>query len=72
MPKKAELSLACGSCHSGDDVHEGKFGKGCDQCHVTSKWKIIKEGAGNRRSMLWLPAHARQLAMAADWPGSLK
>ncbi len=55
--KRASLSSTCVSCHGSDDVHEGKFGKVCEQCHVTSKWKVIKEGSGaNRRSsMLWIP-----------------
>jgi hypothetical protein len=26
-------SMICGTCHSGNDVHAGRFGKECQQCH---------------------------------------
>jgi hypothetical protein len=43
------LSTSCGACHSGDDVHRGGFGAGCDRCHVTENWKRLKSGVGGRR-----------------------
>ena len=65
VDKRATLPSSCGSCHSGDDVHEGKFGKNCDQCHITSNWKTVKENAGTRRSsMLWSPLSGLRLALA--------
>ena len=29
-------SMICGTCHSGNDVHAGRFGKECQQCHNTA------------------------------------
>jgi hypothetical protein len=29
-------SMICGTCHSGNDVHAGRFGKECQQCHNTT------------------------------------
>lgn len=32
-------SMVCGSCHAGDDVHQGRFGVQCQQCHNTTTFK---------------------------------
>lgn len=32
---------SCESCHK--DVHDGKFGKDCQSCHVTTNFKIINQ-----------------------------
>jgi hypothetical protein len=29
---------ACSACHAEPQVHKGKFGTGCAQCHTTSTW----------------------------------
>jgi hypothetical protein len=29
-------SMICGTCHSGNDIHAGRFGKECQQCHNTT------------------------------------
>lgn len=42
--KDPKLSTDCGSCHVRDDVHEGRFGRACDRCHVTSRWNLVKPG----------------------------
>jgi hypothetical protein len=44
MPRKVTQSSACISCHDADDVHNGGFGKLCEQCHVTSSFKKIRAG----------------------------
>jgi len=31
----------CVSCHITQDIHAGKFGKKCHQCHQTEKWSVI-------------------------------
>lgn len=46
---KISASSACASCHDGDDVHEGSFGKQCDRCHETATFKTIKQGSGMNR-----------------------
>ena len=32
-------SMACGSCHVGEDVHAGRFGAQCQTCHNTTTFK---------------------------------
>jgi LSD1 subclass zinc finger protein len=32
-------SMICASCHAGDDVHAGRFGRECQQCHTTTSFK---------------------------------
>lgn len=34
---------SCESCHN--DVHQGKFGKDCQSCHVTAGFKIINQNS---------------------------
>ena len=29
----------CSSCHSGDDIHAGRFGTDCSSCHEVTGWK---------------------------------
>jgi len=38
-PGRGRVSSTCASCHSGDDVHNGAFGPGCEQCHSTLGWR---------------------------------
>ena len=40
--KKFDLSSSCASCHDKDDIHNGSFGRFCEQCHVTSSFKKIR------------------------------
>lgn len=47
MDKKVLLSTACGSCHDGDDVHNGNFGDRCERCHVGNGWRQIRIGMAN-------------------------
>ena len=44
---KATLPTACVSCHAGEDVHDGAFGRQCEKCHVTSSFKTVKSRIGN-------------------------
>jgi hypothetical protein len=30
---------ACAACHSGSDIHAGRHGTACEDCHNTSDWK---------------------------------
>lgn len=36
-----ELSTECSQCHAKNDVHNRRFGRTCDRCHVTSSFKQI-------------------------------
>jgi len=31
----------CIACHSGDDIHNGQFGKRCDRCHTTQSFNDL-------------------------------
>ncbi len=42
---KLVVAATCVSCHDKDDKHSGAYGRQCDQCHVGSSWKVIKEGS---------------------------
>ncbi|MEQ1773289.1 MAG: cytochrome C [Burkholderiales bacterium] len=37
--KFREAPRECAACHTKDDVHKGKLGKQCEQCHSQDKWK---------------------------------
>lgn len=40
-----EISLSgCYSCHRAEDEHDGRFGKSCERCHLTSSFKKLKDG----------------------------
>ena len=47
--KKLATPVACGDCHSSDDVHEGNFGMQCERCHVSTSWTQLKPAAGFSR-----------------------
>lgn len=36
----SSASLACASCHSFRDAHQGVFGTNCASCHSTSTWQV--------------------------------
>jgi len=35
---RQKLDRACQSCHRADDIHAGKLGADCQQCHGTQSW----------------------------------
>ena len=39
-------SSQCVACHARDDVHQGSYGRACQQCHVTSSFKSIRQRNG--------------------------
>jgi hypothetical protein len=44
----AFIGSTCISCHRNQDVHSGRFGARCEQCHTTGNWKSVKTRVGNR------------------------
>ncbi len=46
MEGKVIASMRCVSCHAKNDVHDGAYGRQCEQCHVTSSFKTIRSRAG--------------------------
>jgi hypothetical protein len=39
---KVEAPTLCVGCHAKNDVHEGSYGRQCQQCHVTSSFRTIR------------------------------
>ena len=37
----------CVACHRRDDTHDGAFGPVCEQCHVTTRWRQIRQRTGS-------------------------
>jgi hypothetical protein len=38
LPKPLSPPTSCATCHKEDDVHNGTFGKNCQQCHTTERF----------------------------------
>jgi hypothetical protein len=32
-------SMICGTCHASNDIHQGRFGQNCQQCHNTASFR---------------------------------
>jgi hypothetical protein len=47
---RALLPMECVACHDRDDVHDGRYGKQCERCHLTSAWRDLRPGTGLRTS----------------------
>lgn len=41
-PGRRLPALSCDSCHLGDDVHEGSFGRRCEQCHGVDSFRNLR------------------------------
>jgi len=50
MEAKVITSTRCYSCHAKNDVHDGTYGRQCEQCHVTSSFRTIRSPAAPRSS----------------------
>jgi len=50
MEGKVLASTRCISCHAKSDVHEGAYGRQCEQCHVTSSFKTTRARSGSSRN----------------------
>jgi hypothetical protein len=61
----------CSSCHRVNDVHGGRFGKDCQDCHAEDKWKKPKF---DHDSDTKYPLKGRHRTVTCDacHPGSLK
>ena len=69
MEGKVMVSTRCITCHVKNDVHDGTYGRQCEQCHVTSSFKTIRSRTGSSSSMLdgWrlAPPASRPMALSA-------
>jgi len=43
LPKPLSPGTSCIACHQSDDVHQGAFGKDCQQCHTTGDFYDFKQ-----------------------------
>lgn len=43
---RVSAPATCAGCHEPDDVHDGRFGKQCERCHVTESFRRIKPAIG--------------------------
>lgn len=48
-PLSAVMGAKCDTCHQRDDVHNGGFGRRCEQCHYTKDWRTLRLGAKGAR-----------------------
>jgi hypothetical protein len=39
---KKKLPIKCYGCHKNDDNHKGRYGRKCNDCHVSSSWQKTK------------------------------
>jgi hypothetical protein len=44
----AALASDCQSCHRKDDAHDGRFGRGCETCHVSTDWRQLRQATATR------------------------
>jgi len=47
----APVASDCASCHRKADVHEGRFGRRCEQCHITDSWRQVRPGSAPRQAV---------------------
>lgn len=59
-----DVSVSCVGCHSNDDIHEGRMGKDCAQCHNPSDWKRWKFDHDRQTTFSLTGAH-KELACAS-------
>jgi len=45
----AKVGVDCYSCHRKEDVHEGRFGRRCEQCHQPDEWRRVRGVAEQRK-----------------------
>jgi hypothetical protein len=55
---KAELPRECGGCHATADVHAGRFGPACEDCHGQDAWKVASFDHEKRAKFALRGAHA--------------
>ena len=66
----AEVGNTCVACHRRDDTHDGAFGPVCEQCHVTTRWKQIRQRIGSlaQPGDLWVAV----MGHASHRPGGIE
>jgi hypothetical protein len=67
MEDKVITSTRCYSCHAKSDVHDGTYGRQCEQCHVTSSFKTIRSRKGTPTSSLDVLRRGQPAIPEAAW-----
>jgi len=58
----------CVSCHAKDDVHDGSYGRQCQQCHISSSFKAFRWRPGARPVGAADPGPLPVSGGSARWP----
>ena len=58
-PGERELPEDCSGCHASEDVHAGRFGTTCDDCHDSTRWSPVVFKHGDRTGFSLMGAHAK-------------
>ena len=58
-PGERKLPENCSGCHASEDVHAGRFGVACGDCHAPRKWAEIRFDHGKRTEFPLRGAHQR-------------
>ena len=56
---KAELPRECSSCHAAADLHSGRFGTTCADCHEQDKWAVAVFDHEKRAKFALRGAHTK-------------
>jgi hypothetical protein len=48
----------CNACHRSDDVHDGRNGSDCANCHVADSWRTLEFDHASQANMPLPPGHA--------------
>jgi hypothetical protein len=56
-PGERKLPENCSGCHASEDVHAGRFGADCGDCHHPRKWAEIRFDHGKRTDFTLRGAH---------------
>ncbi len=56
-PGKRELPKDCSDCHTTEDVHAGRFGSKCGECHGSERWADVRFDHGKQSDFPLRGAH---------------
>ena len=56
---KEKIPKDCNGCHRADDVHAGRFGVKCGDCHDNERWRVDSYDHAKRHAFALVGAHAK-------------
>ena len=59
-----DATLTCASCHTGDDVHLGRFTGSCESCHSANGWTRVSFDHSEQTSFALTGKHAKTACYA--------